>query len=528
MLVLVGAGVHWGALQGEWHGLILLLLGGCSAIFMILGFAWVLRRLSLELSEIGSTLREFSQGDLSRRVPFRQGIGELREIAKAVNSVGEATGALVGELQDGAAALEREVAMFRSSFDRIVSQSVRSQEASGTVAAAMEEIGAGVATIAKEARDVDQSARGVTTIARRLNEMSYQTSLSVSRQYLALQGTSKEFEETQSSTRTLQEQAEGITGMTSMITDIASRTRLLALNASIEAARAGEKGKGFAVVAQEVKDLADQSGKLADRIRGQVEAIVQGSGQVFSHMERAATGMGRVRDDGFHAVVSVEHQNALSLDARRQLDDTAGHIEEISRTLEETRQALGEIGRTTQELDMRSRGVVGNVEGLRGGVADLARLSESFRSSTKELRIHPAFFPWNDALSVGVPRMDDQHKVLLRLINRLADLQANGGGGVAIRTILDQLVSYTMYHFQDEEAFMEGLGYADLGAHREVHRGFVAEVQRLVAEATSGAKMDADGLLPVLKTWLVKHIQGTDQKYGKFYQERTTVHEESP
>ena len=51
-----------------------------------------------------------------------------------------------------------------------------------------------------------------------------------------------------------------------LVGDIAAQTNLLALNASIEAARAGEHGKGFAVVAEEVRKLADESGKAVQGI----------------------------------------------------------------------------------------------------------------------------------------------------------------------------------------------------------------------------------------------------------------------
>ena len=64
----------------------------------------------------------------------------------------------------------------------------------------------------------------------------------------------------------LQQRSGEIGQIVQVITEIASQTNLLSLNASIEAARAGEEGRGFAVVANEVKKLSEQSKKSADQI----------------------------------------------------------------------------------------------------------------------------------------------------------------------------------------------------------------------------------------------------------------------
>ena len=64
----------------------------------------------------------------------------------------------------------------------------------------------------------------------------------------------------------LSEQTSQIGNITNLVSELANQTNLLALNAAVEAARAGEHGKGFAVVAAEIRKLADQSKKSAERI----------------------------------------------------------------------------------------------------------------------------------------------------------------------------------------------------------------------------------------------------------------------
>ena len=71
----------------------------------------------------------------------------------------------------------------------------------------------------------------------------------------------------------LSEQTGQIGSVSGLVGDLASQTNMLALNAAVEAARAGDKGKGFAVVAGEIRKLADQSKKSADKINTLVNDI---------------------------------------------------------------------------------------------------------------------------------------------------------------------------------------------------------------------------------------------------------------
>jgi methyl-accepting chemotaxis protein len=71
----------------------------------------------------------------------------------------------------------------------------------------------------------------------------------------------------------LSEQTSQISDVSDLVANLANQTNMLALNAGVEAARAGDQGKGFAVVAGEIRKLADQSKKSADRINNLVNEV---------------------------------------------------------------------------------------------------------------------------------------------------------------------------------------------------------------------------------------------------------------
>jgi methyl-accepting chemotaxis protein len=90
----------------------------------------------------------------------------------------------------------------------------------------------------------------------------------------------------------LSEQTAQITTVSDLVADLANQTNMLALNAGVEAARAGEHGKGFAVVAGEIRKLADQSRKSADRIHflvNEVQAAINSTIMVTDEGTKKAT-----------------------------------------------------------------------------------------------------------------------------------------------------------------------------------------------------------------------------------------------
>ncbi len=126
-----------------------------------------------------------------------------------------------------------------------------------------------------------------------------------------------------------------------------------------------------------------------------------------------------------------------------------------------------------------------------------------------------SFFCWQDKFSVGVDAIDNDHRILVDLIDQLHEAFIDGHVNETVRSILDVLVDYTHTHFDREEQLMAAAGYPDLERHKAVHaelRRQVEEVREKVLSGTAGPKVGNE-LLAFLHDWLYFHILEQDKDY---------------
>ncbi|MCB1968859.1 MAG: methyl-accepting chemotaxis protein [Geminicoccaceae bacterium] len=258
------------------------------------------------LRETMDTLRALDEGRYERRIIETGLRGDFRLRARRINGftthIGERIarfdrltddfdsrmGAIASDLRDGSLMLGQVVERVSDATEFAMQGSQGVAAATEQLAASTGEISAHIARTAATSQEVAGEAGSATRAVRGFVEV-----------------------------------AQMVVEAINEIESIASRTNLLALNAAIEAARAGEAGVGFAVVASEVKQLAEQTGRTTESIRGKVASMEQ----ISSGAMQAMTGIEeRVREtsNNISAIAAaVEEQTAATGQIESRIQDIA-------------------------------------------------------------------------------------------------------------------------------------------------------------------------------------------------------------
>jgi twitching motility protein PilJ len=231
---------------------------------------------------------------------------------------------------------------------------------------------------------VAESAREAEEVARSASATALKGGEAVERTVAGILEIRETVAETTRKVKRLAESSQEISKIVALISQIASRTNLLALNASIEAARAGEAGRGFAIVADEVRQLADRAAKASKEIEQIVLQIQSETGSVMTAME-----------EGTQQVIEGTR---LAEQAKRSLEDiiqVSNRIDVLVRsitadTVEQTEtsravaQVMQSVELTAQETSQEAQRVSGSLQNLVGVARDLLTSVERFRVETIE------------------------------------------------------------------------------------------------------------------------------------------------
>jgi len=299
------------------------------------------------------------------------------------------------------------------------------------------------------------------------------------------------------------------------INEIADQTNLLALNAAIEAARAGDHGRGFAVVADEVRKLAgktsDSTKQIEDVIKDLQKRIDEVNNSVQSSVDKVNNGIS-LSDNSVEAIEEINDY----------IRNVSVQIDGIVRSKEEESLALSDVTSSTAAISAQTVDIIKVVQESFVAGENLAELAETVARKASGFKSDKMkeFMPWSADLELGVKMFDDQHKELVKLINKLYDAMKDNRGEEVLLSILDKLVDYTVYHFDNEEEMFAKYGYENRAQHIKIHTDLKKTAMDLKQKIVNGETVIGFNVISFLENWVKNHILVEDRKYIELFKKK--------
>jgi len=355
----------------------------------------VSRSITVPIRQLQKHLAVMSEGDLSRADVAIRSKDEVGHVTAAFNKMKGNLVRVLGKVMSGTNDLKTATSTVNVSVEENAAGSNRIAVAVDGMFKSLEQQQTEVKRISEQIGEMDNLSREVADEAEKIylnSEKTKENAAEGMKQLMAYVGQldeiNRSMQEMAAVFESFGESTKEMTTALDAITEIASQTNLLSLNASIEAARAGEAGRGFAVVASEIRNLADDSQNAAGRIGLMIENVRLQAEEMRKKLEcsleqldkgnqmteetkssfaviREGTGeVGKSVEDIIHRVERLTGKISEAVRStgtiRTAADDNVTEINEISAIVTQESANLAEVSAATTKL----LGLTGELEGL--------------------------------------------------------------------------------------------------------------------------------------------------------------------
>ena len=312
------------------------------------------------VDEIKEHLSEVVNGHMTSQVDI-SGRDEMGEVLCSVQSAKVLLGSIIDQIASVSGHIDARAKHLTGAMTKVAEGSQTQSDAASTMAAAVEEMTVSIDQIAENAGEVRRISDNSASLASEGGRIVQQVVDDMVKTNQAVMNTAQTIQQ-------LGEQSDQIHNVVKVIKEIADQTNLLALNAAIEAARAGEQGRGFAVVADEVRKLAEKTGRSTQEIAGMIEAIRTSTSNAIAEMvatvemvkegsamaEKAGNAIVEINDGVSRALRGVEDISSSIQEQSQASREIAVNVEKVASMSDKNSEAVREVFGTVENLELLS------------------------------------------------------------------------------------------------------------------------------------------------------------------------------
>ena len=298
------------------------------------------------IEDLIGEMEQIAGGNLSVNADVKEDI--TGTIAGTVNHMTEQLRMIVQQVQNA-------TYLVTTSADDIASESTQLSQETEAQAQKIGNTSAEVLQITGEFQNVAKKTEESVEVAQKARESANKGYRAVTDTVEGMDRIREQVQTTSKRIKRLGESSQEVGEIVQLISDIADRTSILALNASIQASMAGDAGQGFAVVAEEVERLAERSTDATKQISMLIKAIQTGTSEAIADMEEATREVVEGSQLATQAGQTLAEINEVSQQLEtsiRKVSDSALEQAEAATKIAST---MNDISSTTKQSAERSR-----------------------------------------------------------------------------------------------------------------------------------------------------------------------------
>lgn len=349
---------------------------------------------SRKIRKLGEDVKS-GNADLSEDITTtsKDEVGQLVEAANALkNAIGEiisninnASGELISSVGNLKYAADKTSDNVNNISSTMQEMSASSQQTSASTSQVFQQVNDITSLTEKVSQDTTEKTRAIETSLRKIDDRKFQIEQNDENMSKRLNEAIETLRDRIKDTHKVEE----IRSMTQGISEVASQTNLLSLNASIEAARAGEAGRGFAVVAGEIGNLANNSANMAGNIQTVSDEVLAIVDQLIKAAEEVSDIMIKISEENSEEKKMLINEYIASLnECYDALSSISDNNTEISNSIMAIKESMSEIDTAVEE---NAHGVVTVAEGTNELVSaseDVLSDANSIDRISSDLREH--------------------------------------------------------------------------------------------------------------------------------------------